>query len=256
MDRNLLNLQGRLAAFLRDVEASQNFNLHVRPITDPSEKYRFPGAPEKSEAIRFQVLNPISSGTDPDDRLDFVRNYLRKAKELVADFEDIANKFGRRAAEKRLQQMALDREQQATSNQSQQLAFRPSSTSLAPQPLTQANAASSDGANANAANANPFIPASSLSRIPKPLPNVSAHAQLSSNEGGRSHNTQQFQDDGSRDNVQNLLALSEVDISPSRRRQTPKQMSCALTEHQRIGLTWLLEQENDRQKKGGLLAGI
>ncbi|KAH8742819.1 SNF2 family N-terminal domain-containing protein [Diaporthe sp. PMI_573] len=31
-------------------------------------------------------------------------------------------------------------------------------------------------------------------------------------------------------------------------------MSCDLTEHQKIGLTWLLEQEKDRKKKGGLLA--
>lgn len=32
-------------------------------------------------------------------------------------------------------------------------------------------------------------------------------------------------------------------------------MDCALTEHQRIGLTWLLQQEKDPKKKGGLLAG-
>ncbi|KAK2602841.1 hypothetical protein N8I77_009346 [Diaporthe amygdali] len=38
------------------------------------------------------------------------------------------------------------------------------------------------------------------------------------------------------------------------RKQTPKQMSCTLLEHQKIGLTWLIEQEKDRQKKGGLLA--
>lgn len=33
------------------------------------------------------------------------------------------------------------------------------------------------------------------------------------------------------------------------------QMSCTLMEHQKIGLTWLIEQEMDSKKKGGLLAG-
>lgn len=233
--------------------------------------------------------------------------------------------------------------QQLTSNQSQQLAFRPSSTSFAPQALNRANAANFYAANPSAVNVNRYTPASasrppapifkpqpqnvntympvnaSLPPVPRfdarphnvntyipasasfppvprfeahpriaynpanaslpPVPRFEAHShngntpipasasfplvpsfqaqpQLSLNEVNHSHNTQHFQDDGRRDDVQNLLVLSEVDIPPNQRKHTPKQMSCDLTEHQRIGLTWLLEQEKDRKKKGGLLAGL
>lgn len=226
----------------------------MHPFADPSEKHRFPGAPEKVESIKFHVLNPIASGkADPDDCLVFVRDFLRKAKELVADFEDITNRFGRRAAERRLQQMALDQarqmastqNQQMASNQSPQLAFRPRSTSFAPPPLNHGDT-----------NTDTSLPASKITRIPKPIPVSKTAPQLSSNEASHSHNTQQFQDDSGRDDVENLLVLSEVNIPPHQRKQTPKQMSCALTEHQRIGLTWLLEQEKDQLKKGGLLAGL
>lgn len=246
----------------------------MRPDADPSEKYRFSDSPEKIEAIRFHVLNPISRGTDPDDCLVFVRDFLRKATELVADFEDIANTYGRRAAARRLE-MASNPNRQLPSNRSQQLAFRPSPTSFTPQPLNRANAASSYAANNSAINVNTYTPASG-SRPPAPIfqaqprnvstytpasasrppaPDFSAQPQLPSNEVSHPHDTQHVQDDGGQDDVQNLLVLSEVNIPPSQRKQTPKQMSCDLTEHQRIGLTWLLEQEKDRNKKGGLLAG-
>lgn len=172
------------------------------------------------------VLNPIKRGSDPEERLEFVREFLHRAPELVQDYEDIVKTFGRNAAQHR---------QQLDSNRPQQLAFRPASNT-----------------NANAGNANTIIPAStSLS----PFLVAPAQPQLSSNQVGHSSGTQGFQDDGRRDDVQNLLVLSEVNIPPHQRKQTPQQMLCALTEHQKIGLTWLLEQEKDRQKKGGLLAG-
>lgn len=226
----------------------------MRTFSDPSKQHRFPGAPEKAESIRFHVLNPIATGkADPDDCLVFVRDFLRKAKELVKEFEDIANTFGRRSGERRLQQMALsqarqmdsNQNQQMPSNQSPQLAFRPRSTSFAPPPLDH-------GDN----NADTSVPASKIHKVPKPIPVSRTAPQLSSNEASHSHNAQQFQDDSGRDDVKNLLVLSEVNIPPHKRKQTPKQMSCALTEHQKIGLTWLLEREMDRQKKGGLLAGL
>lgn len=235
----------------------------MRTFTDPSKQHRFPGAPEKAESIRFHVLNPIAKGkADPDDCLVFVRDFLRKAKELVKEFEDIANTFGRRAAaERRLQQMALNQarqmdparnkqpssnqNQQMASNQSPQLAFRPRSTSFAPPPPKHGDT-----------NADTSVPASKIHQIPKPIPVSKTAPQLSSNEASHSHNAQRFQDDSTRDDVENLLVLSELNIPPHKRKQTPKQMSCALTEHQKIGLTWLLEQEMDRQKKGGLLAGL
>lgn len=234
----------------------------MRTFADPSVQHRFPGAPEKVESIKFHVLNPIATGkADPDDCLAFVRDFLRKAKELVKEFEDIADTFGRSAGERRLQQMALNQarqmdsaqnqqpystqNQQMASNQSPQLAFRPRSTSFAPPPL-----------NHDDTNADPSIPASKIHRVPKPIPVSKTAPQLSSNEASHSHNAQQFQDDSGGDDVEKLLVLSEVNIPPHKRKQTPKQMSCALTEHQKIGLTWLLEREMDQQKKGGLLAGL
>lgn len=172
------------------------------------------------------VLDPINRGSDPEEHLEFVRDCLHRAPELVENYEDIVRTFGRNAVQHR---------QQLDSNEPQQLAFRPASN-----------------ANANAGNANAAIPAStSLS----PFLVAPAQQQLSSNEVGHSPGTQEIQDDGRRDDIQNLLVLSEVNIPPHQRKQTPQQMLCALTEHQKIGLTWLLEQEKDRQKKGGLLAG-
>ncbi len=55
--------------------------------------------------------------------------------------------------------------------------------------------------------------------------------------------------------MQKLLTLPEIDIPPELRRQTPREMACTLMEHQKISLTWLIQQEQDSHKKGGLLAG-
>lgn len=246
MDRQGMSLQGRLAAFHRAVKVSRSFGPDTlnMPSADPGEKHRFPGAPDKSDVIQFQVLNPITRGTNPEDHLDFVRNLLRKAKELVADFEDIASTFGRGAVE---------RQQQSVPNQGLPLSIPHAPTSVPYEPHRRLNAANSNIANVNAAVANAFTPARTL---PPPFPTPSPHPQSSPNKVDESINTQDFEDDGHRDDVQNLLVLSEVDIPPSQRKHTPKQMSCDLTEHQRIGLTWLLEQEKDRKKKGGLLAGL
>ncbi|KUI71446.1 hypothetical protein VM1G_07023 [Cytospora mali] len=58
------------------------------------------------------------------------------------------------------------------------------------------------------------------------------------------------------EDVQKLLVLPDIDIPPYERRQTPRQMSgsCRLMEHQKVCLTWLLNQEKDGHKKGGILA--
>lgn len=55
--------------------------------------------------------------------------------------------------------------------------------------------------------------------------------------------------------IQNLLSLPEIDIPEDHRKQTPPAMSCKLLEHQKVCLTWLMRQEQDPHKKGGLLAG-
>ncbi|KAI1645923.1 SNF2 family N-terminal domain-containing protein [Daldinia loculata] len=54
--------------------------------------------------------------------------------------------------------------------------------------------------------------------------------------------------------IQNFLTMPEIDISPEQRKSTPASMSCTLMEHQKVCLTWLIQQEEDIHKKGGILA--
>ncbi|KAK8029547.1 hypothetical protein PG993_010838 [Apiospora rasikravindrae] len=56
-----------------------------------------------------------------------------------------------------------------------------------------------------------------------------------------------------RANLQNLLSVPEHEIAPADRLDTPMQMKCVLMEHQRVGLTWLVNQEKSA-RKGALLA--
>ncbi|KAJ4424196.1 hypothetical protein N0V82_001062 [Gnomoniopsis sp. IMI 355080] len=48
--------------------------------------------------------------------------------------------------------------------------------------------------------------------------------------------------------------MPEIEIAPEDRANTPRQMSCKLMEHQKVALKWLKDQENNLDKKGGLLA--
>ncbi|KAI0128171.1 hypothetical protein F4776DRAFT_198360 [Hypoxylon sp. NC0597] len=57
-----------------------------------------------------------------------------------------------------------------------------------------------------------------------------------------------------RQDLQKLLKLPEINFSPDQRKGTPFAMSCRLLEHQKVGLTWLIKQEEDRAKLGGILA--
>ncbi|CAJ2499692.1 Uu.00g025450.m01.CDS01 [Anthostomella pinea] len=63
------------------------------------------------------------------------------------------------------------------------------------------------------------------------------------------------QADGQAENeiVQRLLALPPIDYPPEQRQMTPKALSCKLMSHQRVGLTWLMDQEKGINK-GGILA--
>jgi hypothetical protein len=181
-------------------------------------------------------LNPISCGKNPENYLDLVKMLLPRASELVKDFEDIATNCG----------MGKEWEghQQSTPSQNPDINLRRSLAFSATPTSNYANATGTSVADPN------IIPSVFASSFPNP---PSAHPP---NGGAPLNNTLDFQDDGRQDDVENLLNPSEVNIAPHRRKKTPKQMLCALTEHQRIGLTWLLEQENDRKKKGGLLAGM
>lgn len=59
----------------------------------------------------------------------------------------------------------------------------------------------------------------------------------------------------SQQNVRDLLILPPINIPRRDRKQTPRQMRCQLMEHQKVCLTWMIRQEEDEHKKGGLLAG-
>ncbi|KAG8163719.1 hypothetical protein KVR01_007016 [Diaporthe batatas] len=182
-----------------------------------------------------QVLNPVASGKNPRDHLDFVRLILRDAKELVQDYEFIATRFGRSKEEN---------QQHPASSQDPEINVRRSSALFAPQGTGSGSAVKGSPAISRTTPSGFF---SSPTSSPAPQ-------SLVQNVGFPSSRTQVFQDDGPRDDYQNLVVPSEVNIPPRLRRQSPKQMACILTEHQRIGLTYLLQQEKDPRKKGCLLA--
>lgn len=58
------------------------------------------------------------------------------------------------------------------------------------------------------------------------------------------------------DDIRKLLKMPEIEIPPEQRSNTPREMSCKLMEHQKVALKWLKDQEKDRHKRGGLLAGM
>ncbi|KAH8671190.1 SNF2 family N-terminal domain-containing protein [Xylariales sp. PMI_506] len=53
--------------------------------------------------------------------------------------------------------------------------------------------------------------------------------------------------------IQNLLDLPPIIVPKEDRQKTPAALLCKLLPHQRIGLTWLMEQE-ESNRKGGILA--
>lgn len=59
-----------------------------------------------------------------------------------------------------------------------------------------------------------------------------------------------------RGGVREFLSLPDTDIPPEARMLTPHVMNCRLMEHQRCGLTWMARQEEEENKRGGLLAGM
>lgn len=57
------------------------------------------------------------------------------------------------------------------------------------------------------------------------------------------------------EDIRKLLKMPEIEIPPEQRANTPIQMSCKLMEHQKVALKWLKDQEKNKHKRGGLLAG-
>lgn len=61
--------------------------------------------------------------------------------------------------------------------------------------------------------------------------------------------------DDARGQTNALLHLPEVNIPEGERLETPRGLNCELLPHQRVGLTWLIRQEQDPNKRGSILAG-
>lgn len=61
--------------------------------------------------------------------------------------------------------------------------------------------------------------------------------------------------DDARGQTNALLHLPEVNIPEGERLETPRGLTCELLPHQRVGLTWLIRQEQDPSKRGSILAG-
>lgn len=58
------------------------------------------------------------------------------------------------------------------------------------------------------------------------------------------------------EDIDHLMRMPEIDIPVQDRPVTPMEMSCKLLPHQQVALKWLKEQEKDKGKRGGLLAGM
>ncbi|KAI1763291.1 SNF2 family N-terminal domain-containing protein [Hypoxylon sp. FL1150] len=61
-------------------------------------------------------------------------------------------------------------------------------------------------------------------------------------------------DESQRKEIQKLLTMPEIEVPKEQRKNTPAAMSCKLMEHQKVSLSWMIKQEEDQHKKGGLLA--
>lgn len=177
---------------------------------------RFPYKPEICQAFEDKVLGPISSGQAAEDFVPLVSHLLRRAPELVIKFKNMT---------KTLSHLSEHRRRRLVTDQ-------PSVPRSHPPPISSGSSA---------------LKAFSIEE--------SSDASLSEDEDEPGLGVQSSQNDH-HENVQKLLVLPDIDVPPQLRKETPRQMaeSCKLMEHQKVCLTWLVRQEEDKHKKGGLLA--
>lgn len=182
------------------------------------EKDRFPYKTEICQAFEDKVLGPISSGQAAEDFIPLVSHLLRRAPELVIKFKNMAKTLSRLSGHRR-RRVVTD---QLSVPRSHPPHISPGSSALEALSIQE-----------------------------------SSDASLSEDEGVPGLGVHSSQNDH-HENVQKLLVLPDIDIPPRLRKQTPRQMadSCKLMEHQKVCLTWLVRQEEDKHKRGGLLAGM
>lgn len=80
-------------------------------------------------------------------------------------------------------------------------------------------------------------------------------ARRNSNDQDMPEDQAEVPHDDARGQTNALLRLPEVNIPEDERLETPRGLTCELLPHQRVGLTWLIRQEQDPNKRGSILAG-
>lgn len=191
------------------------------------KKYRFPYKPEVCQAFEDKVLGPISSGQAAEDFIPFVSKLLKRAPELVLKFKNMTETLNHLSVH-RQRCLAADRLLVPRSHPPH---VSPGSSALEPFSVED--------------NSHPDLSEDNDVSNPSEDDKFSC---LGVQSAQKDHH----------ENLQKLLVLPDIDIPPHLRRETPRQMaaSCRLMEHQKVCLTWLLRQEEDKYKQGGLLAGI
>ncbi|KAI1142039.1 hypothetical protein F5Y05DRAFT_213007 [Hypoxylon sp. FL0543] len=176
---------------------------------------RFPGRPEKAE--RFLAI--MGSGTPTRDLLPDVADLLRTAPELVQDFQTSMSDIDATRFPQPQPEPEPEPEPQPETQPR-----RPRSSPIAPQ------------------------------RNPRGRGDLVNDGASSSVGGGRALPRPQASAESQNQHLQKFLKLPEIEIPRDKRMSKPPGMSCELLEHQKVGLTWLVQQEEDQHKKGGILA--
>ncbi|KAI1453390.1 SNF2 family N-terminal domain-containing protein [Annulohypoxylon moriforme] len=199
---------------------------------------RFPGRPQLAQ----EFLLMMGSDRPAEDFLPDVSNMLRRAPELASEYQTSMSAFD---------QARADHLKQPDQSQQPYQPSLPDALQLQPHPTSQY------------LDPPPYVP-----HLPTP-----ASGNSDDHDDDDDDDQDDEEDDGRRDPtldllpmqvpqvpeherqaVQHLLQLPEIDIPPEQRKATPIEMSCSLMDHQKVCLTWLMEQENDPNKKGGILA--
>ncbi|KAI1211110.1 SNF2 family N-terminal domain-containing protein [Annulohypoxylon truncatum] len=209
-------------------------------------KDRFPGRPE----LARQFLSTMASDRPAEDFLPDVSNMLRRAPELVSEYQTSMGAFD----QSRLGQPKQHGESQQPYQpdhpelpelpqlQPQQL-LRHLDPNFAARPPTPFSANSVDHDDYNGDDDQDDEPDYSQLGDDDSHPDPLWHLQ-----NAQEHEPHE------RQAVQHLLRLPEIDIPPEQRKATPVAMSCTLMDHQKVCLSWLMEQEDDPNKRGGILA--
>ncbi|OTB00375.1 hypothetical protein M426DRAFT_26607 [Hypoxylon sp. CI-4A] len=207
--------------------------IHVGAVTRFADKIkdRFPGRTELGDQF---ITLMMKSESPAHDLLPMVSNALRRAPELIQEYEQSMEALNEDRSQQRellppQSQPKLKHEPQSQSqSQSQppphlhhQIPIRPHTTTQQPIPLGDNN---NDEMNNGLAQ-------------PK-------NGQAHSHESDSNHHQE----------IRQLLKMPAIKLRPEQRRNTPVAMACKLMEHQKVCLTWLMDQEEFPEKRGGILA--